>query len=562
MQHERFWRWFPWALLAVYVLPQWLCGQDTQLVVHDMLDSEVAHRTLLAKSGLLWTRDPDAIVPSILGGVPRGSLPSGFKLDAILFAWLSPYFAWNVHDTLVRGVALAGALRCAEVWVSGATTALPRDESLRPLAVVAAAVSFALAPWQSVTGLAIAGLPWLAWSWMRLYDAKPNWLAWLVWPAFAFWSNFAQCGPTLLIGLGVCWLLRAWKDKGFAWRPLAAMVLYLATMVVVEWPLIALTAKGYDHHRNAWDAVTLAKPFSGALGMAWQFLWVGQDHAPMYPRLGWLLLAAAVVAALRNGSVARERIRSITPAIAMLLVIALIHLLWQWRVIAALRQPFPPLRFIQMDRFYLLVGLPWIYITVRLGASFSYRAVKWLLFISPLWCFILSPPWVGLERTFSFHAGLIPKPPMTFRRFVAADLFADLQSSVQPSRVASLGMHPAVAQINGLSTVDGYLQIYPRRYKEKFRRVIAGRLERDPQAAWYFDAWGSRAYLGWPNALPPHDIEGLDTNALCQLGTDYVLSNGPVVPAQAARGGWSLRFHKTHPDSAWDLHAYRLPCSP
>lgn len=564
MQHERFWRWFPWAVLALYVLPQWICGENAQLVVHDMLDSEVAHRTLLAKSGMLFTRDPEAIVPSILGGVPRGTLPSGYKLDAMLYAFLPPYFAWSVHDTLVRAVALAGAIRLAEAWTSSAAIAEPRHAIMRRAAVAAASIGFALSPWYSVCGLYIAGQPWLVWSWTRLYEGHRNWLLWLVWPIFAMWSSFAIFGPVLLITLGLYWLVRAYRERTIHWAPALALVLYLATAVFVDWPLIALTAKGFDHHRNAWDAVALAKPFLGALGMASRFLLKGQVHAPTYPLLGGLLLVGAIASARSDGPDARARLRSIAPAIAMLLVIALIHLLWQWRAIATIRQPYPPLRFIQFDRFYLFALLPWLYLTARLGASFSHRNVKWLLCLSPMWWFMLSPTWGGLGQTIAHQVGWTNNPPMTFRQFVSADLFDDMKSAVHPTRVASLGMHPAVAQINGLWTADGYLQMYSRTYKERFRRVIARGLARPDRKYWYleFDPWGSQAYIGNPTAKPPHDIEEIDTKALCDLEVDHVLTNGPVRAAQAARAGWELRFQGSRSDAAWNLHAYRLPCKP
>lgn len=561
IKRDTFWKWFPWVVLVLFLLPQWLCGQDTTIVVQDMLDSDIAHRTLLAKSGMLWTRDADAIVPSILGGVPRGCLASGIKPDVMLYAWLPPYYAWNVHDTVVRFIALAGALRLAKTWM-GTAAVQPRDDSWRQAAIMAAAISFALAPWQTVAGLAVGGQPWLVWSWLRLHEARRSWFVWAIWPMFAVWSTFSLGGPTLVVAFAIWWLLRAWKNKTMVWAPLAAMGLYLATAIVVDWPLFSLTLKGFDHHRYTWDAVALAKPLSGALGMGWHFLSSGHDTAPIDTQLGWLLLVCALAAMWRGGHAAQARLRSVLPAIASLLVIALFHTLWQWRVLAAFRQPIPIMRFIQLDRFYLFGGLAWLYITLQLGASFSHRAIKWLLIISPLWVFICGPIWKGVKQTLAFQAGFVHGPPITFRRFVAEDLFRTMQQSVHPKRVASLGMHPAVAQLNGLSTVDGYLQIYPRIYKEKFRRVIAGRLARDPKAATYFDAWGSRVYLGRDNALPPHNIEGLDTNALCDLGTDYVLSNGPVISEQAAQSGWELRFHQTSPNAAWDLHAYRLPCSP
>src|SRR5690606_7698087 len=87
---------------------------------------------------------------------------------------------------------------------------------------------------------------------------------------------------------------------------------------------------------------------------------------------------------------------------------------------------------------------------------------------------------------------------LTYRQFYAEALFARIKADLgaeAEARVASLGLHPAVAQYNGFHTLDGYFNAYPLAYKHAFRPVIAPALAADPVLRRYFDDWGSRLYL-------------------------------------------------------------------
>ena len=62
-------------------------------------------------------------------------------------------------------------------------------------------------------------------------------------------------------------------------------------------------------------------------------------------------------------------------------------------------------------------------------------------------------------------------------------------------RVASIGLHPAIAQYNGFYTLDSYNNFYPLSYKYEFRKIIEKELEKNKTIRIYFDEWGGRCYL-------------------------------------------------------------------
>lgn len=82
--------------------------------------------------------------------------------------------------------------------------------------------------------------------------------------------------------------------------------------------------------------------------------------------------------------------------------------------------------------------------------------------------------------------------------------------SAAPFRVATVAQyarpeqHPAFAWAYGLETADGYINLYPKRYKEFWSKVIEKTLDMEQAPIFgfslrdYFTCWGSRVYLFSP----------------------------------------------------------------
>ncbi|RZK54346.1 MAG: hypothetical protein EOO59_11540 [Hymenobacter sp.] len=162
----------------------------------------------------------------------------------------------------------------------------------------------------------------------------------------------------------------------------------------------------------------------------------------------------------------------------------------------------------------------------------------------------------------------------SYEAFVAPGLLAQVarfiyqQTGQRPPayRVASLGLPPAVAQLNGFYTLDSYQNNYPLPYKHAFRPLIAGELAKSPALAAYFDAWGNRCYLfsaelgrdfrvgKQPGRTVQHWAFG--AAAFRHLGGRYVLSAARL--ARPAESG--LRLLGVFDDSAayWRLYLYEV----
>lgn len=106
----------------------------------------------------------------------------------------------------------------------------------------------------------------------------------------------------------------------------------------------------------------------------------------------------------------------------------------------------------------------------------------------------------------------------------------------QPGRTLTLGDDPNRMSFHGLDQVDGYLALYPVRYHDLFRTLIARCLDADPAKRAYFDGWGQRVYAFCPE---------LDPAILDLLGVRWIdaAGAGPDIPGLVERfraGGRTL----------------------
>ena len=86
---------------------------------------------------------------------------------------------------------------------------------------------------------------------------------------------------------------------------------------------------------------------------------------------------------------------------------------------------------------------------------------------------------------------------VNYREFYSTDLFDEVKADIGYSGewAAAYGMHPAVLQYNGISTLDGYLGMYPEEYKQQWIKVEEPAFEGSPSLSAYFEGWGARVSL-------------------------------------------------------------------
>jgi hypothetical protein len=105
-----------------------------------------------------------------------------------------------------------------------------------------------------------------------------------------------------------------------------------------------------------------------------------------------------------------------------------------------------------------------------------------------------------------------------------------------PGRTLSFDDEPNRMSFHGLDQVDGYVALYPVRYHDLFRVLIARCLDADPPMRAYYDGWGQRLSTFCPD---------LDPEVLDLLGVRWISAarTTPAVPGLVVRsdaGGRTL----------------------
>jgi hypothetical protein len=168
-----------------------------------------------------------------------------------------------------------------------------------------------------------------------------------------------------------------------------------------------------------------------------------------------------------------------------------------------------------------------------------------------------------------FNDEIIYRDKPTVKQFYAEDLFTEIKDYIalpqEEYRVASIGIHPAIAQFNGFYTLDTYNNFYPLSYKHQFRKIIEKELAKNKTIQKYFDQWGGRCYIYTAQLGKRYMIKKdskrhlknleLNTAVFKEMGGRYIFSAIPI--DNAAKNKLTLEKVFVTKTSAWKIYLYK-----
>jgi hypothetical protein len=201
-----------------------------------------------------------------------------------------------------------------------------------------------------------------------------------------------------------------------------------------------------------------------------------------------------------------------------------------------------------------------------------FRSVSYLPAVLSVLIVLLTPvPYNDLYHT--LHAQLnarlrgVNEQSLSYSEFYSEDLFEKIkrETGYHGEWSAAYGLHPATLEYNGIATLDGYLGFYSQDYKDRFRKIIAPALDKQPASRAYFDDWGARCYLYSGSSMvtveavrtPERTKEPLDMDvaAFKALGGKYIFSRLELTNAEEK--GLSLRGKYSMEDaSPYTIYVY------
>ena len=599
-------------LLILYFWYYMKLGQNAVFDIHDQLDERVIHNLLNARH----LGDGLTVYPEMFAdGVPKGGVTVS-AITFVLYRFFSPFAAFMMEYVFAEVCAFFGMYACVK-----------RVGKSSILAVIGGMAMMWLR-FRPAYGLSIVGVPVVFFAFWDLYelglgtaDAKAReklisggntaggvsqgrTMMWKVIRDFALIILYGSMTHLVTVGYSVLLCLlgmdiflfvkscRKRESFRFFWF-YAGSFLLVVTYVVVYWQLFLQYIQGAAYISHRAELEIYGYSFRQALNI---FLYGDNDY--IFTMQGRLMPAMVAILVIYGVRLCRHRLSSelkTTYLVALGLfglnaVFALIYGLCGtdfW--IDLRRNSTGVLREFQLNRFYwlypgtwyicgmILLTLPVRYHRKQAPDAGNYSIggrwpalLTWILvgvlLLPAAWATRQNSWWLVNKGQYKNHMayGLI-----SWHDFYAEDLMKEIRDYIgrdqSEYRVGSLGINPAVSQLAGFYTIDGYSNNYTLEYKHKFRRVIEGELNKSDYQREYYDNWGSRAYLLTAEEPPRYgqrsddfvytDLD-LNTEVMRELGCEYVLSCAEVTCADDL--GWILERTFEEPDSFYRIWLYRV----
>ncbi|RHW42604.1 hypothetical protein D1B31_03140 [Neobacillus notoginsengisoli] len=539
-------------MLAVYLSPLILLGENAHIRVHDNLDSNIAWYKVLVESGEIFG-SVNASIPQIINGeLSRNAF--GPELSGIvwLHALLPSMAAYTVSQAITRIFAFLGMyLLLKKHVVKG---------SGRHWIITASATAFALTPFWPSGMLSTLGMPLAAWALLNI-RAGEKWLVnWLVLVLLPLYSSFVLGFFFFIVAAGIFWMVDSIRKKNWNLRFLLAIALMTAMFLIVEYRLVYSFL--FDHEPNSRDEYFHAKlTFMESAWLAVRNFFLGHTHVMTVHSL--FIMAAAFIALLIIFEKKSWRKEKLYIGLFILnVVLSVWYAFWFYKGWLPLTERFHFLDTFNFARFHFLRPIV-IYtlfalaLKIMADAGSAWRKTAALLVAGQL------------AVLFFANDEIVYRDKPTVKQFYAEEQFTDIAEYIgkptEEYRVASIGIHPAIAQYNGFYTLDTYNNFYPLTYKYEFRKIIEKELAKNKTIQEYFDTWGGRCYV-FSSELgkrymfkkdSSRSLKNLELNTaqFKKMGGEYIFSALPI--RNAAANGLQLERTFESNESAWKIYLYR-----
>lgn len=545
---------FAWLLLFFFVSPPFILGENAHIRVHDNLDSNIAWYKVLKESGELFA-PLDATVPQIINGLPRNAFGTEFSLIQWLHQWFPSMTAYAVSLALTRIFAFLGMyLLLRKHWI--------KENEAFPITVWVS-LAFALTPFWPSGMLSTLGQPLALWAFLNLRNGKNTWREWLTLILLPFYSSFVLGFFFFLIAMGLLWLWDGLKKKRWNLRFLVGIVVMTALYLFIEYRLVySLLVPEEPTSRNEFNLSI--RNLGETILLIFRNYFLGHTHV-MTLHTAVILPLTFVAASMVWKNKILDRNRKLFLFLFVLnFLLSVWYAFWFYKGWVPIKEKISFLATFNFARFHFLRPLV-LYALFALGCSILWKSKKWRTWTKAAIVLQLSLLLFANEELYyrAFHTP-------SFKQFYAVNQFKQIKQYIgkpqQSYRVASLGIHPAIAQYNGFYTLDTYNNYYPLSYKHEFRKIIEKELNKDPVLQQYFDEWGNRCYLfadelgkkyNYTKRSKKHiqHLE-LNTSIFKQMGGRYLFSAVPI--DNAADNQLKLQKKFLNKESAWTIYLYEV----
>lgn len=518
-------KWVVLITAIIYILPYLVLGTNVYIRLHDNLEGEWIWLKVLRDSHLAYTLNPYSIVPQVMKGMPRSVYPTGLSVNMFLVELLGTFRAYIASSFLVRIIGFIGmTLLLKDYFI--------RERESRYI-VWMCALSFSVLSLFIPFGISLMGQPLLLWAFLNLHSNQRLRISYLTIILFPLYSSVVWLllpFGTLLFVTGIYFWHKSTLNKHYV----TGVFLLGVVFIIVNLPIISTEFIHGDFipHRNAYNLYMFDKPdITGAVGEALIEFFIAHYHAATI--LSTVYLVSLLLVIRRNTPLIRAIFIGIT-------CICLFQGFYSYGEYW-LGGESELLKSFRFNRFQMLLPFLWMLVfALSLYKMKDSRVLK--SFVVPFLFISLVLALFGNDELFLNYRTLTGHQKFPgFENYMAPRQFEDIKQyiakPVNSYYVASFGLSPTIAQYNGFYTLDGLMSVYDLRYKEQFRKIFAGEIEKSKDIKQYFDGWGNRCYI-YSSELgilhpayncdkyTPRSVEHFDFNAkaFADLGGRYLIS--------------------------------------
>ncbi|MDW7615633.1 DUF6044 family protein [Peribacillus simplex] len=543
---------FALLVIILYLSPLLILGENAHIRVHDNLDSNLAWYKVLSESGELFG-SINAKIPQIMNGLPRNAFGSEFSIIVWLHALFPTIVAYAISQALTRFIAFFGMyILLKKHFITGRQSGWIR---------VGTSLAFALTPFWPSGMLSTLGMPLALWAFLNIRNKDHSWKNYLVLTLLPLYSSIVLGFFFFLVAMGLLWITDVIRRKGWNLRFFLSIVYMTFIFGLVEYRLIASFI--FDSEPNSRDEYFHARlPLEWVIKLTFKNFVLGHTHVMTVHALIILPITAFALYIILIKKLWRQE-KVFVFLFGLNFMLSAWYAFWFYKGWLPLTERFHTLDTFNFARFHFLRPMV-IYLGFALAIKIIWEhsefAKKTLLIFIAVQIMVL----MGFNEEISNN-----KKP-SFKEFYAESLFQDIEEHIglpqKEYRVASIGLHPAIAQFNGFYTLDSYNNFYPLTYKHQFRQIIENELAKNKNIRIYFDEWGGRCYL-FADELGKHymfkksskkELDNLEINVdpFKGLGGKYIFSAVPI--NNAKENGLELDRIFTKKGTVWKIHLYRV----
>jgi hypothetical protein len=539
-------------VIALFLSPYFVFGENAHIRVHDNLDSNLAWYKVLAESGKI-TGSVKSVIPQVINGLPRNAFGTEYSLIVWLYRLFPTMVAYGISQAITRFIAFLGMYLLLKKHL-----VTDHDKSLIR---VGSALAFALTPFWPSGMLSTLGMPLALWAFLNIRNGEKAWANILVLTLLPFYSSIVLGFFFFLSAMGFFWLSDVIKGKGWNWKFFLAILYMTLVYLITDYRLVYSFL--FDDEPNSRDEYFHARlTFSHSLRLTLKNFVIGHHHAHTVHTVIILpVIILALIFIFRKKMWKPER--TFVFLFVLNFLLSMWYAFWFYKGWLPLTEKFHFLDTFNFARYHFLRPLV-IYFLFAAGlkilwntGGFWRKAVPGLL-AAQIFVLLLTNEEIVYQN----------KP--SFKEFYAESQFNEIANHIgKPQskyKVASIGLHPAIAQYNGFYTLDTYNNFYPLSYKYQFRKIIEKELDKNKTIRIYFDEWGGRCYL-FADELGKHymfkktsktRIKNLELNLqpFKEMGGEYIFSSIPI--DNAFDNGMRLDRIFNSKSSAWKIYLYQV----